>query len=110
MSSAIRLVAFVVLVACSTGTSSATPDAASPATACQFLAPFGPGGGQCTVNLSGCTDGHTYRVNCAGAPVLCTCEVDGTSVKSASLAICGLTGPSLVSTIDQGCGWSLASK
>lgn len=106
--------ALVTLAACSSATtitSDAGGDAAGASTSCQVLGPVGFGGGdQCTVNLTTCSDGHAYRVNCSGSPALCTCEVDGTSMKNVAMSICGLTGPALVSTIDQNCGWTLVSK
>jgi hypothetical protein len=80
-------------------------------TTCSVLGPVGIGaGGQCTVNFTSCSDAHGYRVNCTGTPIQCTCEIDGTIAKVEGTSPCSLSGAMLVSTINQGCGWSLTGR
>jgi hypothetical protein len=60
------------------------------------------GGFACTMNLSACSDGHRYQVECGRDG--CLCRVDSACVRRASDASCG---GSVSGTLNSACGWSL---
>ena len=48
-------------------------------TSCAAGGRAGPGSAECSMRFEGCTDGHSYGVNCAvvGQAVHCECDIDG---------------------------------
>ncbi len=58
-------------------------------------------GSSCNLNLSRCTDGHRYEVECSGGE--CVCRVDSACVSRSTTGFCG----GVASTLNSVCGWSL---
>jgi hypothetical protein len=63
----------------------------------------------CSLHYASCSDGLTYTVTCPGPPALCSCQVDGGAAAQFDGGICGLspTSPSLLTAVDDGCGWDI---
>ena len=70
------------------------------------------GSAACNFSLESCSDGRSYAVTCSGAPAACACQIDGdasvaTGGAGLDVSVCGLSGRSLIDTLNRGCGWNL---
>jgi hypothetical protein len=111
----LRVWLVVALVGCSSGSPSDAGvgiDAAldggndSSVLVCQFSGVYIGGG--CTFTLSGCSDGHQYRVNCPD-PTTCDCQVDYMDAGTTTMSLCYLPSASmqLKNAINAACSWNI---
>jgi hypothetical protein len=84
---ALLLVPALALVACSSDSPADTSDAGGWASVHCTNSSSSGSGGDCKRSYSGCSDGHSYGIECAGGS--CTCRIDTASTGQGTTFTCG---------------------